>query len=196
MVYEALGSLLATCAGILSFGVIGVIGAFLFGYFGTWQRAKKKNEWEFNYSIRARESQDESGLPVNRKEAICFPSLTACLTYVIAVSALFRWIVIIPNAQALYNCWFLLYRSSSNESALAAMSHTAFYLVLIVSIAMGLAMRRGRLFKTAKLQRRENLDHGKVLPVRSRGLMIYPMCFVCTFIIAMCEKASKKSVAK
>lgn len=195
MTYEAIAGLLGTCLGVLTLGVIGVIGAFLFGSIGT--RQEKRKKWELNYSLRAKEHElsDNSGLPVNNREAIYFPSLTACVAYIALVLAAFKWIVIYPNAQAIYDSWYIMYRGY-NEGSLSALSRTVTILMLIVSIAMGLAMRAGRRLKIARLQRRENLNHGRTLPVRSRGLMVYPICFFGTFIIAMCEKVSKKKVAK
>lgn len=194
MTYEALAGLMGTCLGIITLGVFGVIGAFMFGFIGTKQSARKK--WEFNYSLRAKEHElsNKSGLPVNHREAIYFPSLTACLLYVNLVLVAFRWIVIYPNAQAIYDSWYIMYRGH-NEGSLSALSRTVTILMLIVSIAMGFAMRAGRRLKIARLQRRENLDHGRALPVKSRGLMVYPIYFFGTFIITLCEKVSKKKVA-
>ena len=187
MTYEALVGLMGTCLGILTLGVFGVIGAFLFGFIGTRQRARKK--WEFNYSLRAKEHElsDKSGLPINYREAIYFPSLTACLLYVNLVLVAFRWIVIYPNAQAIYDSWYIMYRGY-NEGSLKALSGTVTVLMLIVSIAMGLAMRAGRRFKIARLERRENLNHGRTLLVRSRGLTIYVVCFIGTFMYSICSR--------
>ncbi len=190
MLYATLSDLLLICLAILTIGVAGVTIAFLFGFFRTNLRATKKNEWEFNYSLRAKELPFE-GLPISKQKAIYLPSLTACTLCVSAMLFAFDWLVVHPNAQAIYGCYLKLFRSSYTESALKATNRTTWFLLFTVAIAMGFAMRFGRRLRTRMLQKK-NMKQGYVVPVRSRGLLIYPTCFICTFAEAVCDKASKK----
>lgn len=190
--YSALLELIAISLAILTIGAVGVIGAFLFGSIGTRLRVTKKNEWVFAYSLRAKEYElDESSLPVNYRKAIYFPSLTACMLYELVALAAFKWLVIIPNLQAIYDVYFKLFRSSNNEASLRAMSHTSLVFMFVVALSMGFAMRLGRRLKIYWIQRK-TAKLGYTVPVRSRGLTIYPVCFVSTFAVAICEKVAEK----
>ena len=190
--YETLGNLLVVCLAIMTIGAIGIVGAFMLGFFGTWSKATKKIEWEYNYSIRAKKfANNEFNLPVNKQQAIYFPSFTTCYLSVVATLAVFERFVIFRNAQAIYDCWFLLYRSSSNEGALRATHNTAIALMFILSLLMCLAMRFGRCWKIHRLQKK-NMKQGYIVPVRSRGTTVYLVCFIGTFTLAMADKVSKK----
>jgi hypothetical protein len=192
--YSALFDLVSISAAILTIALVGVIGAFLFGFFGTRLKATKKNEWVFSYSFRAKELEHED-MPVDNSKGIYIHSLTACLAYVIAALCLLKWLVIIPNAQAIYDCWFRLFRGLNNESALSSTYRTSLVLMIIASLLMGYAMRYGRHLRTELLQKK-CMESGRAVPIRSRGIMIYPVCFLGNVVVALLSKKPNSAAAK
>ena len=195
MLYDALFGLAGTCLAILTIALAFAILAYLFGFFGTRLRANKENEWAFAYSFRAVEFEIKKGTPVDRGRGIYFSSLTTCTVLLVLAMAVLRWFVIVPSLQDIYDSWFILYRSMDNESALAATASTVKVLMLASSFMIGFAMRRGRRRRIKSL-REKNTVNGREIPVRSRCILSYPICFLGTAAEALCEKLKKSSVAK
>ena len=159
---------------------IGILGAWLLGYFGTRLQARKKVELRLHrISVRAEKTAKDTMkyLPINTSLAIYIPSATVEIIYAVALTELYSRFFMNAHFELIYRIWTGLFLNVNPEAQYSWAMLTAIIIIIpTMFIALGM-MFLGRTLSAMVIQR-ACAKQGFTVDVRARSGFLAVVCYI------------------